>query len=360
MITIRPLVTGLGLLFACTVQGCGCDGDEESPASAAGVVEESAPFDPEAWTKLDSPSRPEGRDPSVLKLEDGSYRMWFRRPSPPDPMVINLSGTFALMIGGAQMNNTQFMPDDFLSRDSTHPFIATARSEDGVNWDEPVTALQGVDGEFDSRGTGSPCVLFDGTTFRMWYQGVDDSKTTRIGYAESSDGVQWERKGALFGGAPGAIDELGVGDPHVVKTDALCYRMLYTAIAGDFTIRIASAISLDGIQWAKFPLAGLEPGLSGAWDEAGVYNPSILFDGLYRLWYVGRGTVDEIPRIGYAESLDGQTWTKYPKPVLDAGATDAFDQYGVSSPFVLRETRSFRMWYAGKSLATTIGCATNP
>ena len=48
---------------------------------------------------------------------------------------------------------------------------------------------------------------------------------------------------------------------------------------------------------------------SESWENVNVYEPSILYeDGTYKMWYRGRGTAKR-GKIGYAESIDGVTWT---------------------------------------------------
>jgi hypothetical protein len=40
---------------------------------------------------------------------------------------------------------------------------------------------------------GRPCVLKDGDVYKMWYSYRGDTFGYRIGYAESSDGLNWSR-----------------------------------------------------------------------------------------------------------------------------------------------------------------------
>ena len=73
-----------------------------------------------------------------------------------------------------------------------------------------------------------PCVIQDGDLYRMWYcyRGLE----YRIGYAESKDGLQWERKDEEAGitiGEHGAFDDEAVAYPHVFDSDGQRY-MLWT------------------------------------------------------------------------------------------------------------------------------------
>jgi hypothetical protein len=65
-------------------------------------------------------------------------------------------------------------------------------SEDGVSWPEAGTpCLTPV--EPDEYGFGRPYVLDAGGRLRMWYSIRTHSKGYRLGYAESDDGIEWER-----------------------------------------------------------------------------------------------------------------------------------------------------------------------
>lgn len=66
-----------------------------------------------------------------------------------------------------------------------------AESSDGVGWTRnDVVAFPLVEGEW---GVSRPCVLQEGDLFRMWYSSRTDAGY-RIGYAESEDGLRWERR----------------------------------------------------------------------------------------------------------------------------------------------------------------------
>jgi predicted GH43/DUF377 family glycosyl hydrolase len=82
--------------------------------------------------------------------------------------------------------------------------IKYAESPDGSEWTrENVVCLEyGFDGEANAR----PCVIKEGGVYRMWYcfrgsinYRSDKSQSYRIGYAESHDGVRWQRLDDLVG-----------------------------------------------------------------------------------------------------------------------------------------------------------------
>jgi len=70
--------------------------------------------------------------------------------------------------------------------------IRHAESTDGIRWKSySDICIPLVDDEF---GIGRPWVLKDGGLYRMWYSIRSRSAPYRLGYAESDDGVRWERK----------------------------------------------------------------------------------------------------------------------------------------------------------------------
>ncbi|MBC8236139.1 hypothetical protein H8E77_41865, partial [bacterium] len=229
--------------------------------------------------------------------------------------------------------------------------IGYATSTDGIVWTNyegnPVLDV-GVPGAWDDYHVFGPSVLFDDGTYKMWYTGYDGSNY-RIGYATSTDGIVWTKYAnnpVLDLGASGAWDDVHVYTPSVLFEDGT-YKMWYTGYDGSHS-RIGYAISTDGIDWDKYegnPVLNL--GAPGAWDDSDVYTPSVLFDdGTYKMWNIGYDGSNW--RIGYATSDDGIFWDKYEgNPVLDLGAPGEWDDYSVSFLSVLFEDGTYKMWYSG-------------
>jgi sucrose-6-phosphate hydrolase SacC (GH32 family) len=157
----------------------------------------------------------------------------------------------------------------------------------------------------------------------MWYTGMDSDGKFRIGYATSSDGINWKK----YAGNPVLnLGSTGTWDSDVVRVnavikDGMTYRMWYV---GNGHNRIGYATSTDGTHWTKY--AGnpvLDVGSSPGWDQGLVSFAGIIFDsGVYKMWYSGGGATvfDGSVRIGYATSPDGIRWTRYPgNPVLYVG-----------------------------------------
>ncbi len=88
-------------------------------------------------------------------------------------------------------------------RPEIHYHIKFAKSKDGINWDRPNVSciLPNADDEVTAR----PCVVYEDGKYKMWYSyrsvkdfRVDVSRSYRIGYAESPDGINWTRLDHLF------------------------------------------------------------------------------------------------------------------------------------------------------------------
>lgn len=66
-------------------------------------------------------------------------------------------------------------------------------SEDGIHWDKPPIQCMSYANE-DEHGFGRPFVWRDGDILKMYYSIRTYSRGYYIGYAESKDGISWDRK----------------------------------------------------------------------------------------------------------------------------------------------------------------------
>ena len=142
--------------------------------------------------------------------------------------------------------------------------------------------------------TATPCVIIDGCLWKMWYlsctewlvQNQKPKHKYHIKYAESRDGIVWDRAGTV------AIDykngdEYAISRPSVIR-DGDCWRMWYS-YRGD-SYRIGYAESQDGKDWKRLDsLVGI--GVSDAgWDSEMIEYPFV-FDhaGERYMLYNGNG-----------------------------------------------------------------------
>lgn len=82
--------------------------------------------------------------------------------------------------------------------------IQYAESPDGVEWNRPNKAC--IEYSFEGEANARPCVVKEDGRYRMWYcyrgsvnYRTDKEQSYRLGYAESPDGMEWTRKDAEVG-----------------------------------------------------------------------------------------------------------------------------------------------------------------
>jgi sucrose-6-phosphate hydrolase SacC (GH32 family) len=140
----------------------------------------------------------------------------------------------------------------------------------------------------------SCCVLPSVDKWRMWYlsctgwmmRGGKPEHMYHIKYAESVDGIHWQRAGVV------AIDyanehEYAISRPSVVRDNDL-WRMWFSCRGSAY--RIGYAESHDGITWDRFDAKfGLDVSASG-WDSDMVEYPFVFDHGGARyMLYNGNG-----------------------------------------------------------------------
>ena len=136
-----------------------------------------------------------------------------------------------------------------------------------------------------------PWVLRDGARWRMWYGsnlrwgGTERDMDHVLKYAESTDGLHWQRDGRpiLPHAGPG---EYAHARPCVIR-DSDRYRLWFTHRGA--TYQLGYAESADACTWQRNDAAGsLERGPAGAWDSGMVSYPCVFdCDGARYLLYNG-------------------------------------------------------------------------
>ncbi len=227
--------------------------------------------------------------------------------------------------------------------------------------------LNGNAGTWDEQGVYDPSVILDGSTYKMWYRG-SASDIGALGYATSTDGVTWVKSGSnpiLVSGTAGAWDASDVSGPTVIK-DGSTYKMWYAGKSDSnpdywYRMAIGYATSSDGVTWVK---SGSNPvlvaGTAGAWDDYEVSSPTVIKDGsTYKMWYTGTAEAGNMV-IGYATSSDGVTWVKSgSNPVVSVGSAGEWDASYVYDPSVTYNGCQYELWYTGSRDITAIGYATS-
>lgn len=301
--------------------------------------------------------------PRVLRLPDGRWRMWYYGRDPGFDRRINLpTGRVGLAesadgINWARVEGPLTMgavlePHADESRfDAGHVGISDIHQVDGLHW------MWYFGGDRTPR-----------TVFGMEMVGLP----MRPGCALSRDGVNWSRvegphRGALLDvGAPGEFDMLMVAWPHVLRWDDGSWRMYYHTLDPQLRYIMAWAESPDGLRWEKRgPLMG--PGPAGRFDDQGVATRHIQkLDGRWVMFYEGcrnSGVPMDVDRqIGLAVSDDGLRWERVDGP-HDNGAvlpqappgSGRWD-YRLGCPWVMPlPDGTLRMYYIGSNETPTRG-----
>jgi hypothetical protein len=116
-------------------------------------------------------------------------------------------------------------------------------------------------------------VILDGDRWKMWYVAGDkwiDVKgkqvpTYNVRYLETTDPAGWQKQGRVVLDLAGP-DEFGFGRPFVIK-DGGIYKMWYSIRSFSLGYRIGYAESVDGMSWErKDSEAGIDISESG-WDS---------------------------------------------------------------------------------------------
>lgn len=159
-------------------------------------------------------------------------------------------------------------------------YIGLAISEDGGKTFQKVSSAPVLGrNNIDPYLTASPSVFIENGIWRMWYVSgtkwdVENGKLKHyyhIKYCESKDGINWHRTGIV------CIDfdsknEYAIGRPCVIKEDDI-YKMWYSYRGENY--KIGYAESKDGLKWErKDEEAGINTSESG-WDSEMIEYPFI-------------------------------------------------------------------------------------
>ena len=170
--------------------------------------------------------------------------------------------------------------------------------------DDPILA-RGAQDSPDGGAAVVPMVIRVGDQRMMWYTAargnVTPARDVHLCLATSSDGIHWEK----YAENPVLADP--VPDKHTfasrcyVRFDDGVFRMWYSYSEGKPSYRIRYAESLDGIHWERAPIAPvLDASPAPSWDDARVEYPEVqVVDGRFRLWFCG----NTFGSVGYATGV---------------------------------------------------------
>jgi len=168
--------------------------------------------------------------------------------------------------------------------------------------EDPVLERGGQDSA-DGAGVFVPTLIQAQGQWWMWYTAARANpkgyQNIHLCLATSADGAVWKK----YPGNPVLTDDFSDGAPRsvtsrcCVRYDDGVFRMWYSFAKPDYRIHYAE--SLDGISWERSPISPvLGPSPKPAWDDTMVEYPEVqIVDGIFRLWFCGNG----FGSVGYAE-----------------------------------------------------------
>lgn len=180
--------------------------------------------------------------------------------------------------------------------------------------DAPVIAPRG-DG-WEQAGTFNPAVVVRGDKIVMLYRAQDKQGTSRLGYAESADGLHFTRRNdPVLSPTEDYEKDGGVEDPRLVQFGNT-YYLTYTGY-NKKDAQLCLATSTDLIHWDRKGV--ILPANKGNWNVKWTKSGAIVPEkiaGKYWMYYLGT-TADNRDQAGLASSNDLLHWTdETPVPIL--------------------------------------------
>lgn len=180
--------------------------------------------------------------------------------------------------------------------------------ESGKSWPEwaigpfqryagnPLLTPRGTD--WEAKNVYNPGFLFEGGTLRMLYRGQAASMKSQLGYAESKDGVTFERGDKPLIAATEPFESVwGCEDPRFYKLGETYYVFYTGNVPGaKRSIALCEATSKDGRSWTK--LGVIQGGTKNGCLLCDAHNTPVQVGGKYVL-YVG----DQKFGVCYSEDL---------------------------------------------------------
>lgn len=171
----------------------------------------------------------------------------------------------------------------------------------------PVLSPQG-DG-WESAGTFNPAVVVSGQKIVMLYRAQDRQGTSRLGYAESSDGIHFTRRSQpVLNPSEDYEKDGGVEDPRLVQFGGT-YYLTYTGY-NKKEAQLCLATSKDLIHWDRKGV--IIPANKGNWNVKWTKSGAIVpdkVDGKYWMYFLGT-SADNKDQAGLAYSSDLIHWTE--------------------------------------------------
>jgi predicted GH43/DUF377 family glycosyl hydrolase len=173
--------------------------------------------------------------------------------------------------------------------------------------DSPIVSPQGTG--WESAGTFNPAVILRNGKVVMLYRAQDKGGTSRIGYAESIDGIHFIRRSEpVLSPETDYEKDGGVEDPRLVQFGDT-YYLTYTGY-NKKDAQLCLATSKDLIHWQRKGV--ILPAYQGNWNVRWTKSGAIVSEkiaGKYWMYFLGT-TPDKNDQVGLASSTDLLHWTE--------------------------------------------------
>jgi predicted GH43/DUF377 family glycosyl hydrolase len=179
---------------------------------------------------------------------------------------------------------------------------------------DPILSPQGS--SWESEGVFNPAVIFQNGKFVMFYRAQDKNGISRLGYAESSDGIHFTRHPQpVLSPETEYEKDGGVEDPRLVKFGDT-YYLTYTGY-NKKDAQLCLATSKDLLHWERKGV--ILPAYKGNWNVGWTKSGAIVPEKInekYWMYFLGT-SADKTDQTGLAYSTDLIHWTEATKtPVL--------------------------------------------
>lgn len=194
---------------------------------------------------------------------------------------------------------------------------------------------------WESAGTFNPAVVVRGDKIVMLYRAQDKQGTSRLGYAESSDGIHFTRRDEPVLSPTAEYEkDGGVEDPRLVQFGDT-YYLTYTGY-NKKDAQLCLATSKDLIHWDRKGV--IIPANKGNWNVKWTKSGAIVpqkIGGKYWMYFLGT-SADNKDQAGIASSPDLLHWTeatqtpvlpvrpgKFDSRVAEPGPSPTVTPYGI-------------------------------
>jgi predicted GH43/DUF377 family glycosyl hydrolase len=226
--------------------------------------------------------------------------------------------------------------------------IGITTSEDLIHWSKITIVLKNSKTGWD-QDVNRPCVLKRGDTFYMFFTGQSNG-VSRIGLAESDNGLDWIKNGEPVLKATEYFEKASVMNPSVIFDSKISkFKMWYSA-GDDYEPDIVCyAESDNGISWQKYVSNPIFIKGNHFYDCKKVSVSQVSFiDNQYLMFYIGYETTNKA-RICLAFSPDGiNDWQRYSfNPVMNFGGK--FSRNAVYHATFIKKGDEYYVWFNGRT-----------